>query len=70
MTNSNVKWFETATSSLRKVENLTEAINEQENKYFVHNIEKKDNIMEEADVQNEDYQKQIEELDRMIKEKR
>lgn len=50
LVNSNVKWFETATLSLKQVENLTAAISEQENCFFEPNSQKKDMILEKADA--------------------
>ena len=49
---------------------MTEIIDEQENSLTQSQIEKKDHIIAMADAQNEAYQREIEELDRLIAEKR
>ena len=49
---------------------MTEIIDEQENSLTQSQIDKKDQIIAMADAQNEAYQREIEELDRLIAEKR
>ena len=43
---SNVKWFETATMNVRKVESMTNVIDQQENQHLEGAILKKDQIIE------------------------
>ena len=69
MRNSNCKWFETAYQTVQAVEQMIETIDEQENQLTSSQIAKKDKIIEQADAQNEAYQREIEELDRLIAEK-
>ena len=67
--NSNVKWFETATQALQEVERITALIQQQENANTESEIKKKELIINEADRQNEEYQTEIELLDKLIAEK-
>ena len=68
--NSNVKWFESATANVRKVESMTRVIDEQENSHLDAAILKKDQIIELAEDQNADYMATIAELDKQIAETR
>lgn len=66
--NSNLKWFESAIANIQVVENMTKQLHEQERAGQQNIIEKKDGIIKQANEQNEDYMRQIAELDRQIAE--
>ena len=68
--NSNVKWFETATMNVRKVESMTNVIDQQENIHLEGAIAKKDSIIELQEDQNNEYMATIAELDKQIAETR
>ena len=53
--NSNCKWFETSYQTVQAVESMTKIIDEQENTLTQGQIEKKDEIIAQADAQNDEY---------------